>query len=321
MNRKAHFSCRLCGKEDDCIIPLNSNREVPCGHRLFRCENCGFVRLYPLPGDDDLRPYYFDNYWSIETTDRGLMAFLYALRSRGIRRELQQALPPKAKILDWGAGDGAWVNLLRRYGFEAWGFDPFSDPGHADFIIKGGPDALNFQDNYFDAITCFHVLEHLPEPLDSLNQVLRLLKPGGLIIIEVPNIASWGFTIFKHRWQPLQLPTHLNHFSPGTLRDALEKTGCTTLKIVNYSSKASKAAVVLSLFPGMTPKIVREKYHGRYPLPMKILYLLLQFLAYPYVWVSVIAGKGCIIRGYFKNSVLRDCTSSLPENSKKRANL
>jgi len=77
----------------------------------------------------------------------------------------------------------------------------------------------------------WHVLEHLPNPLEALAEVSRLLKPGGWFIAMVPNIASFEFQIFQADWLHLDLPRHLYHFSPRTLQQMLEKANLAALRI------------------------------------------------------------------------------------------
>src|ERR1039457_3177369 len=82
-----------------------------------------------------------------------------------------------------------------------------------------------FADASFDAITCFHVLEHLYQPRQILEKVFRWLKPGGIFYVMVPNIDSAGARIFKSYWYALELPRHLSHFSPASLRKLAQSLG------------------------------------------------------------------------------------------------
>lgn len=294
--------CRLCGLNQFKAFlekQVTANKEK---YSLIQCKKCSFVSVYPIPGDETLAVYYDSNYWEGQQAEKSsYMHLLFSIRARSILNKLKKYLPSKGRILDWGAGDGAWVRLLRRHGFDAWGIDPFSIPQKTDFLIPGTLNSAEFPDSYFDAVTCFHVLEHVKNPLNEVKEALRILRPGGIMIVEIPNIASWGFSLFKMNWQPLQIPTHVNHFSPETLQKAFQLAGnVEMLELSHFSAKTSPAAVVLSFFPGLTPQNVRKKMDGKYPFHYKTTYLALQMIALPYIVPGVLAQRGCIIRSYLR---------------------
>ena len=163
----------------------------------------------------------------------------------------------------------------------------------------------HFSKEYFEAITCFNVLEHLINPEKALYRAVELLKPGGIIIIEVPNIDSWGFRIFRKRWQLLQIPTHVNHFSKESISRLFSRAN--NMKVVDvstFSLRICPAAFVLSLIPALTPKIIRRRHNGTYPFMHKIVYVLLQLIALPFVYVSYLIGRGCVIRAVFQKKYL-----------------
>jgi SAM-dependent methyltransferase len=193
------------------------------------------------------------------------------------------------------------VELLRAYGIDCFGIDAHSVETNASYIIHATIDQTDFQNDFFDVITCFHVLEHLSDPLESIKQALSLLKPKGLIIVEVPNLDSLGFSMFKKKWQPLEIPTHLNHFTPDTLQKLFEHTGKTQIvKKEFFSHRISPSALVLSVFSSLAPRKTRGKYNGRYPMPLLGIYFSLQLLAYPFAIIGSLMGRGEIIRMYIR---------------------
>jgi len=295
-------ACRLCGFNQ--YIALTEEEIIANGKKysLIQCQKCSFISVHPLPDYESLREQYDSGYWERQHDEKPLhLQLLFSLRVRSILYELKKHVSPKGKILDWGAGDGAWVRLLRREGFDTWGIDPFSIPSKTDYLIQGTLHSAEFADSSFDAITCFHVLEHLDNPLNEIKEALRILQPGGIIIVEVPNISSLGFALFKTSWQPLHIPAHVNHFTPETLQKVFQKAGdADLLKLSHFSAKASPAAFALSCLPGLTPHKVRRKFKGKYPFHYKVAYLNLQMAAFPFILLSVLAGKGCIIRCYFR---------------------
>ena len=91
-------------------------------------------------------------------------------------------------------------------------------------MVVGGLDEIADNER-FDLIILFHVLEHLAQPLEMLRRCSTLLKPGGLIVVAVPNFASWQARVTGRSWFHLDVPRHQHHFSPGALDAALEMSG------------------------------------------------------------------------------------------------
>lgn len=107
------------------------------------------------------------------------------------------------------------------YGTE---FSPAAcDLARAKGIEVRQGDLLNaaFPSESFDVVTLWHVFEHLPEPRNELAEIQRILRPGGLLVIEVPNCGSMGFRFTKEKWYHFDVPRHLQHFTPETMRKLL----------------------------------------------------------------------------------------------------
>ncbi len=297
-------TCRLCGGKSQQtllhdIITGNNDRFA-----LNQCDNCALVTTYPMPSDEMLQHYYDQDYWqSSQLKDSTPIDTLYRLRMAPIVSAIRKYTTYDSKILDWGCGDGSFIRLLRNFGLHCFGIDAYKKDLNDPQISSTTIEKADFPDGYFDIITCFHVLEHLADPRGSIKHALRLLKIGGLIIIEVPNIDSVGFRIFKRRWQPLEIPTHLNHFTPATLQKVFESAGkIQIVKTEFFSHRISPSAVVLSVLPSLSPRRARKKYKGRYPLPLLGLYLVLQLLAYPFALAGSLIGRGEIVRLYVRKS-------------------
>lgn len=293
------FNCRLCGNRSYRIVLDAISTPFEETFALYRCVKCNFVTTHPVPGEEELKKYYKDCYWRAQPPQAGgssLENRFHRLRMRGSSGFIRSHIEPPGRILDWGAGDGSWVRLLRGMGYHAVGIDRYAGEPGEEFLTEGEIETADLPDNGFDAITCFHVLEHLPRPLQSFQAALKKLKPGGYMIIEVPNAGSLGFRIFGRRWQPLQVPTHLNHFDFETLRRMARDNRMKTLNTAYFSLRASPAALVLSLFPGLSPRRFRERYHRGPGLARKLIYAALQLLALPFGLMAALLKKGSIIR-------------------------
>lgn len=290
-------SCRLCGRKEQQVFLNNCITYLDETYALYRCSSCGFVTTDPVPGPEILSKYYDDEYWSFSDNDanKSIDRF-YEFRMAPALRTIKKYVPTGGKILDCGAGNGAWVNMVTRAGFDALGLDQYSAPQDNEVLISGDLKKAELEDNFFDAITCFHVLEHLVDPVDSFKIAIKKLKRGGIMMIEVPNIDSLAFYLLGKRWQPLELPTHLNHFNPETLDKIILDSGADIITKEFFSLRASPSVPVLSVFPGLTPKLVRRLHHGRYPLPLKLLYLLLQMMVCPLCMITAMKKRGSIMR-------------------------
>jgi len=86
-------------------------------------------------------------------------------------------------------------------------------------------------ENSFDAITMWNALEHVHQPREIIRAARQALRPGGILVVGVPNIGSWGFRRFRHDWHCLELPRHLVHFEPDSLRAIMEREGLKVLSM------------------------------------------------------------------------------------------
>ena len=295
--------CRLCGQQEMVTISPKLRADLGEEYSLCQCKECSLVTLAPLPDDNLLEKYYNNTYWQKEKgkASKHLNLFLN-LRMNGVVRELKRLIPANGRILDWGAGDGSFVRLLDKKGFSGYGIDTYSPASDERKLFRSTIHDTPFASQYFDCITSFHVLEHLKDPVGSVKSAFNLLKPGGIIVVEVPNISSLQYKLFREKWQPLEIPLHVNHFNPSTLsRLFMDNVKCKIIMISFFSHRVSPSAFLLSIFPVFTPKLVRKRYRGRYPTFLKILYLLFQLAVYPIALTEAYYKRGAIIRIYLRN--------------------
>ena len=150
----------------------------------------------------------------------------------------------EGKILDIGCGNGRYLSTLKKQGWQTYGIElnPKSskyarEELHLD--VKTG-DLLNYkyQEKFFDAITMWHSLEHLYEPIPTLKEVKRILKDDGLLVIAVPNVDSFAAKVFKEYWYQLEIPIHLIAFTPDTITKMLDSAEF-KIKIIYYDRRNS----------------------------------------------------------------------------------
>ena len=267
---------------------------------LVQCNACAFVSTHPFPGPGILKKYYDQDYWQHSGgKTAGLVDTLYRWRMHGIIKTIKKMVPGGGRILDWGAGDGSLVRLLETEGFEGYGIDIYSADSPDRKLINSSIQDVPFDNEYFSAVTCFHVLEHIDEPLSSVQKAMQLLKPGGILVLEVPNIESISFSLLKKNWYPLDIPVHVNHFSPSVLKNIFASVEPNRiLQVDQFSHRHSPSSLLLSVLPGFSPPRVREKHLGRFPFPLMVSYLFLQMLCYPFTLLEAIVRRGEILRMY-----------------------
>jgi len=148
-------------------------------------------------------------------------------------RRLRWSCPPwigAGGYLDVGCGSGGALAVARALGWRVSGIEPNEAAAalarrFADELHVGDVLTAPFAPARFDVVTAFHVLEHVPDPVAVARRMLDWLAPGGLLIVEVPNVDGLGAAIFGGAWSGLELPRHLSHFTPATLELVLQKAG------------------------------------------------------------------------------------------------
>lgn len=192
------------------------------GERLkgrIRCSQCGVATTSPWPSEADLERAYSGWYRPASGRFAGFGDRLLR-RTRGRLAKRLRRIAPPGPILDVGAGEGALVEALRRDGREAFGVDPFISGPH---VRKG--DLADSEEGVWAAVVFWHSLEHLPEPAAALEGAVRLLAPGGVLVIAVPNSGSLQAKVFGDNWLALDPPRHLVHLTSRALGVRLRELG------------------------------------------------------------------------------------------------
>jgi 2-polyprenyl-3-methyl-5-hydroxy-6-metoxy-1,4-benzoquinol methylase len=198
-------------------------RQTP--YLLLRCPSCTLVWLHNPPRPDEMGQHYGPDY------DRSVAA---AGRSPDRWRGRVDALAQYktgGSILDLGCSSGGFLGSLKNPAWKLYGIEMSDEVARkaeedtgAEVFVGDILDAP-YRAGSFDAITCFHVFEHLYQPREILAKVSYWLKPGGIFYAMMPNIDSAGARIFKSYWYALELPRHLYHFSPVSLKNAARSAG------------------------------------------------------------------------------------------------
>lgn len=199
--------------------------------RLVVCSGCGLGSLLPMPGLDEIASFYPNHYYG-DLGAKFLGVIEWVVRGVGRRqaRFLLRTLPRGARVLDIGCGRGVLLSAFADEGFEAHGVERSEaaasgvDPRAAVRIAPRIAEA-GYPDAHFDGVILWHVLEHLPDPRETLAEVHRILRPGGTLVVAVPNFSSFQSRWAGPAWFHLDLPRHLYHFSLDALRRLLSREG------------------------------------------------------------------------------------------------
>jgi SAM-dependent methyltransferase len=221
------------------------------------CTACRRGLLDPVPPAAGLLAAYDDAYYG-----RGARKFVEPIQA-GIgwfrRRRARHALRllgdpgPARRALDIGCGDGEFLGVLQQLGWECHGTELTEVTARRASAVPGlrirtGPLAGDaFGPGHFDVVSLWHVLEHLPDPDRTLRDCAAWLRPGGLLLLAVPNLESWQARVFGGAWFHLDPPFHLHHFAPGSLAHALAKAGFEVLETRHLSWQYNPYGVVQSV--------------------------------------------------------------------------
>lgn len=206
---------------------------------LIQCEYCNFVITSPRPTSGELGRYYAsDNYISHSDTAQGLINKLYHfIRKITLRGKISliKKYSNNPRLLDIGSGAGYFLNSCKQSGFAAIGIEP-DTPSRMRSIQQFGIDVHEeseldkLNSSGFDIITLWHVLEHVENLNNRMSQICRLLDSEGIVIIALPNCSSFDARHYQSFWAGYDVPRHLWHFTPQTIRDLGFKHGLTVFK-------------------------------------------------------------------------------------------
>ena len=200
---------------------------------VVRCTACGMAYVNPQPSGAALSGYYTRKYYGARHPF--FKDFFMSLRAAKLG-----APPAGARVLDVGCGRADFLLACRSRGWAVAGVEQDESPVMAlreelGIDIKSPEHLEDFATAAFDAVTLWHVLEHLPNPRDVLRQAHRMLNGGGRLVIEVPNFGGWQARLGGEIWYHLDVPRHLLHFERSSLARLLDETGFRPLHWSTFS--------------------------------------------------------------------------------------
>ena len=273
---------------------------------IVECSHCALIRLEPLPSPGQLTSFYPERYWwKADRSAAGRLAELYRQfvvldHVRFVLHSIDRA----GLTLDVGCGGGAFLHGLRGRGIPAIGVDSSFFAARSAVAAYSAPAVCGslprfpFLPGAFRTVTMFHVLEHLPDPMEALLAVGDLLGPGGKLFVQVPNAACWQFLLFGERWSGLNVPRHLIHFRAEDLEDLLDVTGFEVKRRKFFSLRDNPAGLASSLCPQLEPVARRVRRPNEGPaarLLKDVLYLGLVAASTPLALLEAAGGAGSTV--------------------------
>jgi len=247
--------CPVCGSDNRKIFiqGVDILHDIPGNFTLSKCA-CGMIYINPQPDNDELQAYYPDDYCphrkkKVDSSLKKHRMLKIFLLQWYYGCPVNKAIPPSkwfrnlikpfiyflslstlksmipyhgdGEILDVGCGNGGWLIRLKNAGWKTRGVEIDEPAAQAAneaglSVFCGTLIDAGFPDNSFDVVRLHYVFEHLINPNETLDEIHRILKPDGIVLIRIPNIDSAMFKLFKENWFALDIPRHVFHYTPKT---------------------------------------------------------------------------------------------------------
>ncbi|MBD8488891.1 class I SAM-dependent methyltransferase [Echinicola sp. CAU 1574] len=227
--------CPLCQNQSGLFLNHLVVKDHSVSHESFticKCDKCHFLFTNPRPDQEHIGEYYkSEDYISHTDKSNNIVNFIYKqVRKYTLQQKvnwINKHTAQKGRLLDFGSGTGHLLNQAKTNGWDCCGLEPSKE---AAKIAKDNFD-LNVcseikeldKEKKFDAITLFHVLEHVHDLKGTMEFLLSKLKKRGTLFLAVPNYDSYDSSLFKENWAALDVPRHLYHFTQETMQYLAEE--------------------------------------------------------------------------------------------------
>ena len=234
-------ACPLCSNTTS--EPYNRIKDFAVTKESFslvKCRSCSFIYTNPRPFNQNIDRYYESNNYISHSKKSGniIDRIYYLTRYLMLRKKLNwihEVLGLKGRLLDYGCGTGSFVSLALKKNWDIWGVEPnrlarsiANNNGNLRVF-----DSLNaLPENQFDAITLWHVLEHLTDLEQIVNALISRLTESGHLVIAVPNCACYDAQYYAEYWAGFDVPRHLSHFTPESMKLLIKKHRLHLIKLI-----------------------------------------------------------------------------------------
>jgi len=248
--------CPLCGQIPS--TPFLSKN----GYAIARCAHCELLHVKPTPSEEKLRTHYQNPAYFTGEEEQGYRSYADMRRALlpHFRRRVQmldRQLPARGRLLDFGCAAGYFLEVARADGWQVAGVElseSMSQTASQALRIPIATSLERLPEKDFDAITLWEVVEHLPRPLQTLNDLRERLRPGGGLMLSTPNTGHWQAIRESEAWVGYRPPSHLLFFTQATLTEVLRRAGFTAIHIAKVSP--------LPPLPGWLRRLSAPLQHG-----------------------------------------------------------
>lgn len=232
-----HTICPLCGAA--AISKVYTVKDASVSQQrfdIYHCSSCQLRFTQDAPDENSIGEYYkSENYISHTDSSKGLINRLYRyVRGMAINQKTKLIIKITAtrngNLLDVGSGTGYFAAAMKTAGWHVTGLEP--DKGAREvaekqhgLTLQSTEQLFNLPEKTFDAITLWHVLEHVHDVKKYIATFKKLLKPGGKLFIAVPNYRSYDAETYKEHWAAYDVPRHLYHFTADTMQWLMRDAG------------------------------------------------------------------------------------------------
>lgn len=235
--------CPVCKSSN--LKEVFKAKDYTVSQELFsvqHCNECSHRFTSPVPDQTSIGPYYkSENYISHTNTKRGFISSVYQMVRKWTMKSKRNLVATrvgkeKGDLLDIGSGAGAFLWTMKMAGWNVLGLEPDPDAREVakrDFGVEAKQIEMlmELDAEKYDAVTMWHVLEHVHELDAYIQQIKKILRPGGKWFVAVPNYTSWDAEHYGASWAAYDVPRHLYHFSPASIERMLEINGLKLLEI------------------------------------------------------------------------------------------
>lgn len=268
-----HKNCIVCGNENlPTALELKDYSISKEDFSLAKCSNCQFVFTQDIPDETSIGPYYqSEAYISHSNTKKGLINSLYHIVRNWMlmsKRTLISRLSPNKRILDVGSGTGYFLDFMKKSDYEVLGVEvdeaarTFAADNFGLTIHSPSKLLSNGIEEKFGAITMWHVLEHVHDPDAYFQAYQNLLSENGILAIAVPNCDSYDAAHYKKHWAAYDVPRHLWHFTPPTIKKLAAKNGFDLIEKKRLPYDAFYCSLLSEKYKGNSLYFISGFLHG-----------------------------------------------------------
>lgn len=245
--KKKKQLCPVCGsgrfdvvispwvEETDPVKLYGAASGIPGTQQLVKCLTCGMVYENPRYDAEAIIQGYMASQEAEHDSQYQMRVYSFY---RTLKKHARRIPPKGAIVLDIGTAGGAFLDAAKQFGYDAFGMEPSADlvargTDRGLHIKQGTIESHSFAQGSFDMVCLWDVIEHLPDPKAALGKIRKLLKPDGLLLINLPDIGTWQAKLAGKRFWWI-LSVHLHHFTRKSIRDICSRTGFEVFHFQRY---------------------------------------------------------------------------------------